>query len=304
MTAGPVRYWGLDEQRRGAPISTFDVEIAGRWNQAGKGIFWAPNLPTAAVRRTANIVQVRYGYVDIDGCDDAAAKAAMLARLDAAPCLPCRVVETRHGFHAYWRVTGLELDAWNAVVRRRLVPYFGADIRAADPARMLRVPGFLHCKRLDDPFMVRLVRRTDEVHAAPQILDGFPEVGPARPSVAVTAGTVVDTSDILSAVGGLDARAALERLSGSTLVRGERFEFRPTRRGHWNIVVDGRPCSCFIDAHGRIGSASNGGPTAIDWIAWYWGGRRRVTTTDWRAIAAELRHLFPELAPRSVDHAA
>ncbi len=304
MTA-TIRYWLFDDdkQRALSPRSTLDQHEAHALNRQGYGVFFCPNLLRGAVRRIEQLVGVSFAFVDVDGIETRADKHVARERLESAPCAPCRIVETRSGFHAYWRIDGLDLAHWDAVVRWRLVPSFDADPRAADPVRVLRVPGFQHMKRRDDPFPVRAVRRTDDRHSLRAILDAFPEVKPAaRPSPAPRPIAATDADDIITAVGNLDARAALERLSGSSLVRGEVFTFRPTSRGRYNIVCDGRATSCFVDERGRIGGGGGlGAPTATQWIAYYFG--RVVTTSDWRAIANELRRIFPELV-RSNRHAA
>ncbi len=291
------RLYLLDDLKRPSmpPRTTFDVAEAHDWNRQGYGVFWSPNVPTGPVRRIEHVDVPRIAYVEIDD----GAKADMLTRLDASPVLPCRVVESKRGYHAYWSVLGWSLAQWDAVVRHRLVPHFGADRNACDVVRLLRVPGFLHMKNPADPFMVRVVRSRDIRTTAAEILAAFPEVlPPPRPVYVPRTVEVRDTDDILVSVGDMDARTALERISGSPIVRCEEFTFRPTSRGRYNIFCDGKPCPCFIDERGRIGGGDGtASPTAIQWVSWYFGGR--PTTSDWRVIADELRRLFPELVKES-----
>lgn len=290
-----ARFYLIDDDKaRGLPPRTmFDVEEATRANRRGMGVFWCPNLPRAPERRIQHVGAPRFIYVDLDD----GAKADQLAALDASPVLPARVVETKRGYQAYWRVDDLTLDAWGTIVRRRLVPYFGADKRAADPVRLLRVPGFDHMKNPADPFRITIARRRGVRTTVAELVDAFPEVALPVPRPAPIR-IATDSDDILAAVASLDARAALERLSGSPLVRREQFTFRPTTRGRWNIFCDGKASSCFIDEAGRIGGGGGlGAPTAVQWITYYYGGK--PTTSDWRAIASELRHVFPELDVRS-----
>ena len=288
-----ARMWLLDDDKtRGLPArSTWDIEEARRANRQRMAVYWCPNLPIGEVRRIDRLTGVRFAYVDLDDGN----KADQLAALLGAPCEPCCVVETKRGYQAYWRIDGLDVATWDAVERHRLVPYFSADPRATDAVRLLRVPGFLHQKQPDDPFLIRVVHRSSARHPLARVLDAFPEVHPAPRAVPRPRPlTPCDRDDIIAAVAALDARTALERVSGTSLVRGERFTFRPTTRGRLNIVVDDRCTSCFVDEVGRIGGGGGlGAPTAVQWIAYYYGGK--PTTSDWRAIAAELRVLFPEL---------
>lgn len=296
------RLYLLDDNKARAlpPRTTFDVAEAHRLNRAGYGVFWSPNVPLGAIRRIGHVTAPRFAFVELDAGD----KPSQLARIDASPVPPSRVVETRRGHHLYWRVTDWTLAEWDAVVRHRLAPFFDADRNATDVVRLLRVPGFLHQKNPADPFGVRVVRSRDTRTSAAEMLAAFPEVlPPARPAYVPRVLETRDSDDILAAVGDLDARVALERVSGSPIVRCEHFTFRPTARGRWNICCDGKPCPCFVDERGRIGGGDGtASPTAITWIAWYYGGK--PTTSDWRVIAAELRERFPELVKERRRHAA
>lgn len=278
-----------DKGRRLPPWTTRSLEEAWKANRQGMGAYWCPNYPEAPDRRIINLSQPAFAYVDIDDGD----KLDQLALLDNCPVPPARVVETKRGHQAYWRVSDLTLGLWDEVVRHRLVPFFGADRRACDPVRLLRVPGFFHMKNRAEPFQIRVARRRDTRTTVAELRAMAPAVE-RRPVQAVTPRPARNHGDdILAAVSGLDARTALDRLSGTSLVRGERFSFRPAGRGRWNIIVDGKCTSCFVDEVGRIGGGGGlGAPTAIQWISYYYGGK--PTTSDWRAIAEELRRLFPE----------
>ncbi len=67
----------------------------------------------------------------------------------------------------------------------------------------------------------------------------------------------------------IDNKLMLERLSGSTYVRGEVFTFRNNKNGSYQIVVNKKPTGCWIDAKGEIGSYSGGGPSVVQWVKWY-----------------------------------
>ena len=86
----------------------------------------------------------------------------------------------------------------------------------------------------------------------------------------------------------LDCRHALATLSGDSMVRGEVFTFTPTRDGKCNVLVNGAGTSVWVDANGRIGSLSKGGPTIAQWLRWY--------GNDWRSIVDTIKARFPEVA--------
>ncbi len=83
--------------------------------------------------------------------------------------------------------------------------------------------------------------------------------------------------DFYAALESLDQRYVLESLSGSSIVGGERFAFKRSTRGKYNLFVDKgdgfEPTSNFVDANGRIGArdtgANDSGPLASTWLRFY-----------------------------------
>lgn len=67
----------------------------------------------------------------------------------------------------------------------------------------------------------------------------------------------------------LDNMGLLEKLSGTSYVNGEVYDFRKNGNGTQQIIVDGKPTSCWIDSENKIGSYSGGGPSVIQWLGWF-----------------------------------
>ena len=84
----------------------------------------------------------------------------------------------------------------------------------------------------------------------------------------------------------IDQQSVLERMSGHPLVNGEVYGFRYNGNGNRNIIVNGKPTSCFVDQRGRIGSAAHGGPGIFQWLAWFGHSHRDVMVA--------LKAVFPE----------
>lgn len=101
--------------------------------------------------------------------------------------------------------------------------------------------------------------------------------------------------DFYAALESLDQRYVLECISGSSIVGGERFAFKRTSRGKYNLFVDKgdgfEATSNFVDANGRIGARDSGsgdsGPLASTWLRFY--------TRDDKAIRKALIELVPTL---------
>lgn len=64
------------------------------------------------------------------------------------------IVETRNGFHIYWLVEDGEIKDF-VLMEEAIISIFGdwADKAVSDLPRILRIPGFLHYKEIDEPFV-------------------------------------------------------------------------------------------------------------------------------------------------------
>jgi Protein of unknown function (DUF3987)/RepB DNA-primase N-terminal domain len=72
---------------------------------------------------------------------------------------PHIVVESSRGhFHVYWRVSDVELDQF-ADLQKALAARFGGDPAVCDLPRVMRLPGFYHCK--GEPRLVTIVSTSD-----------------------------------------------------------------------------------------------------------------------------------------------
>jgi hypothetical protein len=262
-----------------------------------RGVFRTVNDFGDAPRRKEHLRSIRSWAIDIDD----GSKAEMHAKLTRSPLVPSEIVETKRGYQAYWHAREAKAEHWNAIVLERLVPHFGADKNARDLCRILRAPGFLHLKDPADPFPVRTVWEHAVSYTERQIGEAFRWVPSKTEHAAQRAEANADLArsapagstpgiegEFWDAVWNLDGRAALERLSGSGYVNGETFTFRPTSRGGWNIFSDGKGTPCWVDANGKIGSPSGGGPTVAQWLKWY--------GHPWRYVVEALKTTFPHLA--------
>jgi hypothetical protein len=115
-----------------------------RLNDRGAGVFVTINETDGKGRKTENIVRVRAVFIDLDG--------APLA--PATQRKPHIVVKTSPGkFHVYWLVHGMPLQDFSAV-QKALIEFFNSDDLIFDLPRVMRLPGFFHCKH--EPFLIRI----------------------------------------------------------------------------------------------------------------------------------------------------
>lgn len=277
-----------EELKRKGAVTVASRDEATEWNREGWGIFSTVN-DFKGPRRIQNLSRINAWAVDMDE----GSKAEMWRKLSTARLVPSKVVETKRGYQAYWNAKDAIASHWNAIVLDRLVPYFGADPNARDLARILREPDFYHMKNPAEPFLVTVVHSRPVSYTEWQMAERFPDVGGsirARKQAEQAKRQYRDPvagDKFWDAVGNLDCMEALSRLSGHPAVGGEQYTFRRNASGTYNILVDGKGTSCWIDRNGKIGSLAQGGPTIAQWLRYF-----RLGYGD---AAKIIKQLFPQL---------
>lgn len=107
--------------------------------------------PDANSARKDSVRHLRVIALDIDSTDEGWRES-----LSAVP--PHAIVRTKNGYHVYWRLPdahGLSFEDYRAAAMA-IGELCGADPKAMDVARILRVPGYWHQKDPDDPFQILL----------------------------------------------------------------------------------------------------------------------------------------------------
>lgn len=141
--------------------------------RAGCGVFFTVQRTDGNGRKASNIAEYRLIFAEWDNKG---------VPLPDWPIRPHAVVESSPGkFHVYWRVAGLQADAFKGIMSRMVA--MGSDPAAKDAARVLRLPGTLHQKDPAAPFMVRLVENFDAPpYPVGEMLQAFPPVEqPTKP---------------------------------------------------------------------------------------------------------------------------
>jgi hypothetical protein len=180
-------------------------------NRQGAGIFICVNETNLAGRKAANIVGVRAIWGDFDG-----ANASELANAAAESLPPSIEVETSPGNrHLYWLTSNVSVAGFRPLIDP-LTAAIGSDTNAKTIERVLRIPGFFHCK--GKPVMVRLLsdhrerRYTAEQIVAAFALDSIPTTDAEPRGVA----TFDALAYVLSEQKVTDLRAALKFLDAQT----------------------------------------------------------------------------------------
>lgn len=166
-------------------LSTVSARLT-KLNNYRAGIFVTINETDGQGRKLSNIVRVRAVWVE----DDAGLGIEL-------PLEPHLISETSPGkFHKIFLVDGLTHDQ-HQQVQKVLVEQYGSDPNAKDLARVLRVPGFYHCK--EKAVMVRLIHESGaEPYSAAEILEAFkadPSAVIAKPTANTSISNTVSSSD-------------------------------------------------------------------------------------------------------------
>lgn len=132
-------------------------EEAKEWNKKGYGIHWMPQVFKDNVRKTENLEEIRYWIADIDNGD----KETMIRRIACLPVQPTHIVETKRGYHCYWRAKNATVEHY-AEIERGIAEQLGADGSLITPTHTLRFPGFYHLKDPEHPFLIKWVWQKPE----------------------------------------------------------------------------------------------------------------------------------------------
>lgn len=151
---------------------------------------------------------------------------------------PTMLVVSGHGVHLYWRLLELvaDLDLWTGL-QKRLIDLLGSDPAVHDPARLMRLPGFLNVNGTLARCYIYKVdpdRRYDlrELEAVLPALEPRPE----RPTSSVRLSIVGQGPSTASS---LDHGARLDRASAYAA------RFEPSQEGERNSKLFARSCDLF-----------------------------------------------------------
>ena len=119
-----------------------------------ENVYISPNTIYVPFRRVENIRQFRALFIDLDNIEGdkhyIAYKVFELAVKEVIPA-PTMIVDSGRGIHLYWRIENAPYQAlytWQEIedmLYHRLKP-LGADKKATDASRVLRMPGTINSK--------------------------------------------------------------------------------------------------------------------------------------------------------------
>ena len=236
-------------------------------------------------------------YADLD-CGDGKRlpnKTAALKKLSSLALLglgPSVLVDSGNGFHAYWPlrepVPADERRDWQRVMRA-LADSLDADPSVTDLPRILRVPGTINWKRVDEPRPVELV----SIDARRFTLLDFDDLLPALPQLAaphrVFVPVTIAGGRVLAAIRAVGWRVHEKRDSAGKLVALVLDEPCP--------FCPGRPVQAEAARRGTAHVAPASGAFRCKRALCRAGAEATGQSADGEAVGLELEHWAGRVSP-------
>lgn len=143
-------------------------------NEQGAGIFMCPNPIVGGSRKEENVQKIVYAFADMD--KEAGTKEEQAKRIKNAPLEPTFTVESRNGYHVYYRCD-ITHENWDRIIRG-IVQYFDGDEALLSKNEVLRVPSFYHQKNPDDKFLIKMHTQSGNKYEEKELISAFPYVPP------------------------------------------------------------------------------------------------------------------------------
>lgn len=252
------------------------------------GIYFSVNPMQKWKRDAASVTKIQTRICDIDS----GSKAEQQKLIEDAPIMPSFVVESVHGFHIYYlAVEGLTKEQYEKG-NLWLMQYYHWDIKVCkDIARVLRIPGYYHCKGEKQLVVLRDDLFCWKSYSYDQMLLAFPYTEEEKkPEVVIkpVEKKREDNDDFRYKVNQLDNKQMLLELSGTRWLDWEVIEFK--KNGNWTeqIWCNGKSTWCRLDKNWMIGSSDKGWPTFLQRM-------NRYKKIDWSEFAKRLNANHPEL---------
>ena len=122
-------------------------------NALGRGIFYVVNL---GGHDDDSITRINAQFVEMD--HDSFEEQQK--KIDAFPLPPSMVMKTKKSFHVYWFMDSTAKVDRFRTIQTQLVKHFAGDPMCVNESRVMRLPGFMHCKT-DTPVTSEILERSD-----------------------------------------------------------------------------------------------------------------------------------------------
>ena len=141
-------------------------------NEQNRGIFYVVNY---GGQDDESITRVNAQFVEMDS----GSFEEQQAKIDAFPLKPSMIIRTRKSLHTYWFVKNAEVSRFRGI-QKGLVKHFDGDPMCVNESRVMRLPGYNHCKQ--DPIMVECIYFHPEIkYTQDELAEVLPKIEDEQP---------------------------------------------------------------------------------------------------------------------------
>ena len=138
-------------------------------NAMNRGIFFVVNY---GGQDDESITRINAQFVEMD--NDSFEEQQK--KIDAFPLPPSMIMKTQKSYHVYWFMNASAKVERFRTIQTQLVKHFDGDPMCVNESRVMRLPGFMHCKK-DTPVEVTCVSfHPERKYTQDQLSDILPEV--------------------------------------------------------------------------------------------------------------------------------
>ena len=153
-------------KKRGAFEITYQ-EIK-EYNNQGYGIYMTVN-DFEGTRKADNLSKINFWYCDMDN----GSKESMMLKIKSLALKPSIIVETKKGYHCYWKVEGDATKENFREIVKGLINKLDGDKACIDVCRLLRFPTSYHMKEPDSPFFVKIIEQNNKGYTEEKMLCAY-----------------------------------------------------------------------------------------------------------------------------------
>lgn len=254
------------------------LRLANEYNNRGWGVYWSVNLKDDGVfggktERKSDLVvdaDIRSWFVDIDNSNKEQVLGFVLKN---SPVLPSTIVESRGGYHIYFKSSSASVDNFREI-QTRLIEFYNGDVKCKDIVRLLRVPNFYNYKDgLDKGFKVSVIWKCDEKYSDEDMLNYFRGKEVKKEEVKKNPVWNDNKSnfniDVFQLLKEHDTVSLLEQISGCSFVGGSKFSFKDNRNGKYNFYINDKDHGFFINESGDIITQKGFSGSLYNFLKWY-----------------------------------
>ena len=143
------------------------LPVLHQHNEKNRGIFFVVN---SGGHLDENITRINAQFVE----SDVLTLEDQIEQINLFALPPSIIVKTQKSLHTYWLMKDADVSRFREV-QLRLVKQFNGDSACQNESRVLRIPGFYHCKK--EPVMVECIKfEPDLLYTQEQLSKHLPEI--------------------------------------------------------------------------------------------------------------------------------